>query len=251
MIRGRQSLSTLALAGWLVFAFAGCSEKARDVGGESHFVCASDDDCDEGSVCLPASGSSTRRECRPIRGVDGGGMGGEAQGAVTFKVGVAPGKTCSHTNGQVSIPLNVAGVFSALNCDLTEGCRPDEFVAVDRDRDRGTNVTCSVRSNGGSFDVSLSLAFDGTLTGDPSLQFQANGALSPTGGTLAISEANSVSGGGGSDSACSVTVDANHGRLEAGTTWAKFHCDDFRDPSDISETGCIADGIFLFQKCSR
>jgi hypothetical protein len=251
MDRGRHGLWKLALAGWFVFAFAGCSEKVSGVGGESHFVCETDDDCDADSVCVH-DGSSTRGECRPIRGAGGSGGSGlvaSPQGAVTFKISPTAGRVCSHTNGQLSAPINVAGVIQALACDLNEGCKPDEFVVVDGDR--GTSVACQVRSSGGSFDVSLSLALDGTPTGSESIQFQANGVLSPTGGMMAVTETNTVSAGGGKDDSCSVTVTPNSGRLEAGTVWANFLCENFRDPVDLGETGCTVDGVFLFENCSH
>src|SRR5262245_29063288 len=77
------------------------------------------------------------------------------QGAVSLIVGPPPGKVCSHTNGQISMPMNVAGVLEALNCDLSQGCKPDEYVVVDRDR--GSTVQCSVVPNGGTYTVSARL----------------------------------------------------------------------------------------------
>jgi hypothetical protein len=273
--RGREYVLKAAVGVWFVFAFAACSEKARDVGGESHFVCESDDDCDVDSVCVREHESSPRGECRPMEGVggsggsDGGGAGGSsgaddrgtggiggntsepeavAQGAVAFKVSPTPGKVCSHTNGQLSAPFNVAGVFDALNCDLSAGCRPDEYVVVDRDR--GTAVQCSVAPNGGSYTVSARILVDGSQTGEESLSFGLSGIVGPTGGnSIAVNQQNSVSGGGGIDNNCTVTINAPYGLIKTGAIWGHVRCDDFKNPTDISETGCTLDAVFLFENC--
>jgi hypothetical protein len=170
------------------------------------------------------------------------------QGAVSLKVGVTPGKICSHTNGQISMPLNVAGVIEALNCDLSQGCRPDEYIVVDRDR--GSTVQCTVTPNGSSFNVSARLSVNGTSTGSESLTFGISGLIGPTGGPAAVNQQNSVSMGGGIDEMCTVSITAPRGLIKTGGIWGHVHCEDFRNRSDISETGCTLDAVFLFENCA-
>jgi hypothetical protein len=135
-------------------------------------------------------------------------------------------------------------VYGALTgCNLGSGCKPDEFVVVDRDR--GTNIACSVSPAGGLFNVSISM----NVEGPPSMQFQANGQLMPNGGTLAINETNSEAHGGGSDGACEVSIQPNTGVIAKGKIWAQFQCTMFRDPNDLSDTGCTVRGAFLFENC--
>jgi hypothetical protein len=172
-----------------------------------------------------------------------------AQAAVSVKVGVASGKICSHTNNSISMPMNVAGVVSALTCDLSKGCKPDEYVVVDRDR--ATTVSCSVAPNGGTYSVSARLSFDGTATGDPSLTFGLSGNIGATGGTpVKVNQQNTVSDSTGIDNNCTVSINAPTGLIKAGGIWGSVHCDDFRNPTDISETGCTLDAVFLFENCS-
>jgi hypothetical protein len=172
-----------------------------------------------------------------------------AQGAVSLKVGVTPGKICSHTNGQISMPMNVAGVLESLNCDLSQGCKPDEYVVVNRDR--GTTVTCTVAPNGNNFNVSARLSVDGTSTGDVSLNFGITGNnIGPTGGgPVGVTQLNSVSMGGGKDDACTLSINAPRGLIKKGGVWGSVHCDNFVNPTDISETGCTLDATFLFENC--
>jgi len=140
-------------------------------------------------------------------------------------------------------------VFDALNCDLSVGCSPDEYVVVDRDR--GTTVQCSVAPNGGSYNVSARLLVDGTQTGNESVSFGISGIIGPTGGrSIMVNQQNSVSGGGGIDDTCTVSIVAPHGLIKTGAIWGNVHCEDFRDPTDISETGCTLDAVFLFENCS-
>jgi hypothetical protein len=170
------------------------------------------------------------------------------QAAVSVKVGLTPGKLCSHTNGFISMPLNVAGVFSALSCDLSKGCKPDEFVVVDRDR--GATVSCSVAPNGATYNVSARLNVDGTATGDPSLAFGLSGVIGQTGGTpVSVDQQNTVSMGGGKDSQCTVTIQSPNGLIKPGGIWGSVKCVDFRNPTDISETGCTLEALFLFENC--
>jgi hypothetical protein len=177
-----------------------------------------------------------------------GRRGPMPQGAIEFKSSVAPGMLCSHTHTFISAPSNVAaGVLDALSCDLSTGCKPDQYVVVDRDR--GATVTCLVASNGSDFSVSTRLSVDGTSTGEPSISFQLNGVLSPTGGTATISEQNSIGGGGGNDSMCTVYIQQPRGLVKSGGIWGSFQCENFRNPSDISETGCLLEGYFLFENC--
>jgi hypothetical protein len=183
-------------------------------------------------------------------GTGGQGTGGAqdlpaAQGAVTFKISPSPGQTCRHTNAQLSMPAaQNAGVFGELlGCNLSTGCRPDEFVVVDRDR--GTTIACNVSPVGDNFNVNITM----NVEGSPNMQFQANGQLTKTGGMLAINETNSAAQGGGSDYACLVSIQPNAGVVAKGKIWAQFTCTAFRDPNDLGDTGCTMEGAFLFENC--
>jgi hypothetical protein len=167
------------------------------------------------------------------------------QGAVSLKISPTPGQTCQHTNGQLSAPAaQNAGVFSELlGCDLSQGCKPDEFVVVDRDRN--TDIICNVTPNGDNFTVAIQM----NVASSPSMQFGVNGTINATGGTVSISENNSVAGGGGTDSTCILTIAPNHGVVAKGKIWAQFECTMFRDPNNLGDTGCTVQGAFLFENC--
>jgi hypothetical protein len=139
-------------------------------------------------------------------------------------------------------------VYEALNCDLSAGCKPDEYVVVDGDR--GATVSCTVAPSTEGFTVSARLSYDGTSTGDQSLTFGLSGLLSPTGGMAAVTEQNSVSMGSGTDRACTVTISPPRGLVKSSGIWANVQCDDFRNSTDISETGCSLSGTFLFENCA-
>jgi hypothetical protein len=168
-----------------------------------------------------------------------------ARGAITFQIGPTPGFVCQHTNGRLSFPFADRGGVEAglLACDSTTGCKPDEFVFEDGAPD--ITFGCSVVPNGGNFLVYVNLHVDGS----PNMVFGATGILSPSGGTLSINEANSLARGGGTDSACSLQRPPHMSFLESGRIWARFTCTQFRDPNDLSDTGCTVDGAFLFEGC--
>jgi hypothetical protein len=173
-----------------------------------------------------------------------------AQAAVTFSVSPATGNVCTHTSPQLSLPSRyIASVQAELNCDLSMGCKPDDYVVVDRDR--GSTVTCNVAAAGGNFNVQLDISVDGSATGDLSAQFGLNGAVTPTGGTVSINESNSIGGGGGVDDNCALTITAPHGVIKQGAIWGSFSCSSFRNPADIGDTGCDLEGIFLFENCAH
>jgi hypothetical protein len=136
---------------------------------------------------------------------------------VSLKVGVTPGKICSHTNGLLSMPANGAGVYDALNCDLSIGCKPDEYVVIDRDR--GSSVQCTVAPNGQQYSVSVHLSVDGTSTGTTSLSFGMTGNIGAAGGTPRVTEQNSVSMGGGKDD--SARYDCGTTPLLPGRIWQR------------------------------
>jgi hypothetical protein len=199
------------------------------------------------------TGGSSGRSSGGTSGRSSGGAGGQApppaQAAVTLKVGVAPGKICSHTSPQIAAPaVSVAGVIEELSCDLSQGCKPDEYVVVDRDR--GVTVSCTVAPSGDTFNVSLRLSVDGTSTGSESIAFGLNGVISQFGGTASVNEQNSAAGGGGTDNACKVVITPPRGLVKQGGIWGTVECDNFRDLADISETGCVLSGTFLFENCA-
>ena len=263
MVSSRMSWASAA-----AFLF-GCASGGGE-SGETHFVCAATPDCavhGAGYACVNGicrsgdGGAGTAAGAGAGGSVGGGGSAGVASGgdpgrdpdastirqraAVTFNIGPSPGNLCRHTNGQLSMPAaQNASVFGdLLACTLGSGCKPDEFVV--EDRDRGTTISCMVAPSGSNFTVSATLNVDGS----PSMQFQANGVLSPSGGTLSINESNSEAMGGGSDPACSVQLLPDMSFLESGKIWAQFQCSNFRDPNDLSDTGCTVTGAFLFENC--
>jgi hypothetical protein len=176
-----------------------------------------------------------------------------AQGAITLKVGVTSGKICSHTSPQLSMPADsVASVIQELSCDLSSGCKPDDFVVVDRDR--GATVQCTVAPDGDKWKVAVRLSVDGTATGTESLSFSMASSIpiNPGGDTtpVSVSEQNSEAKGGGTDNSCTLSINSPHGLIKQGGIWGSVHCEDFRDVNDISETGCTLDALFLFENCA-
>ena len=169
------------------------------------------------------------------------------RGAVTLHISPTPGFSCNHTAGQLGFPFaDRAGVEAGLlRCDTTTGCRPDEFVF--EDGADPTHLICSVVPNGGNFLVTVNLL----IAGSPGMSLGLTGTLPPSGGTLSVEETNSLALGGGSDPTCSVQLLPNMSFLEPGKIWARFTCTHFRDPNDLSDTGCTVDGAFLFENCSR
>jgi hypothetical protein len=175
--------------------------------------------------------------------------GSLAQAALTFTSAPAPGQTCSTTNGLLSFPsMYTASVLTELNCDTSMGCQPDQYVVVEADQ--GTSVSCRVVASGDQYDVQLSLSLDGTAQNEPSGTFGVSGVVSKTGGVVLINESNSVAGGGGTQSDCTLTIEpAPHGFISPSEIWASFDCPAFRDPRNIGDTGCEVQGKFLFKNC--
>lgn len=173
-----------------------------------------------------------------------------AQAAVTFTSRPAAGKICDHTNGALSFPSKYnAGVIQELNCDLGTGCSVHDYVVVNGDS--GSSVNCSVVPSGNDYDVQLSLSVDGAAANVPSGILNVSGTVSKTGGTVAIQETNSVAGGGGSQSDCTLTITPTLGAVGPGKIWASFECGAFRDQTDIGETGCDVTGLLLFENCKH
>ncbi|HEX4337388.1 MAG TPA: hypothetical protein VH062_15840 [Polyangiaceae bacterium] len=171
-----------------------------------------------------------------------------AQAALTFATNPSPGLQCTTTNPQLSIPAsNSTGVLQELNCDLSAGCKPDDYVVVDRDR--GANVSCIVAPQGDGYTVSLSLNYDGDAVMAPTISFSVTGTVSATGGMVNISQTNSQFGGG-QDPACTVTIAPPKGVVGKGKIWGNFSCMNFRDTHNIGDTGCNMNGIFLFENCT-
>jgi hypothetical protein len=172
-----------------------------------------------------------------------------AQAAVWLQASPAPGKVCTTTNGKLGIPSKFnASVIQELNCQLGSGCKPDDYVVVDRDT--GSVVTCNVSPSGGNYAVNLSLVVDGSnVMGGVSMNFSLAGTLSPSGGTASINESNSVAVGGGNQVDCTVSITPPTGLVAKGKIWGSFSCENFRDPNNIGDTGCVVTGQFLFENC--
>ena len=169
------------------------------------------------------------------------------------------GGQCSHTQPQLSLPSRYnASVQSELACDLTAGCKPDDYIVVNQDR--GTTVACTVSPSSGNYNVQLSVVVDGSQTNDLSMSFGLNGTLTPMGGMASVNASSSVSGSNAIDPNCTVSIATPQttimmsggppqGVISKGKIWGAFECDAFRDPTDISDTGCQAKGAFLFENC--
>ncbi len=183
-----------------------------------------------------------------------------AQAAVTLSIAPASGKTCNHTQPQLALPSkSTASVEAELACDLAAGCKPDDYIVVNQDR--GTTVACTVSPAGGNFNVQLSVIVDGSATNELSMQFGLNGTLTPMGGMASINSSSSISRSNGIDPSCNVSI-ANpystltnvvgapkQGVVSKGKIWGAFECNAFRNPTDIGDTGCLAQGVFLFENC--
>lgn len=206
---------------------------------------------DGGTGGRTATGGASNGNTTSGGGRNAGGAGGAeppAQAAVTFSVSPAPGKTCTHTNAELSFPSKYnASVQAELACDLSAGCKPDDYIAVDHDR--GTTVACSVVATAGNYDVLLDLSVDGSETNEVSGQFGLSGTVTQAGGTVAVNESNSYANGGGRQSDCTVKIDSPHGIVKPGAIWGSVECSNFRDETDIGDTGCDLQGEFLFENC--
>lgn len=141
-----------------------------------------------------------------------------------------------------------ASVIQELACDLSRGCKPDDYVVVDRDQ--GSTVSCIVAPVGDNFDVRLSLVVDGSAANGVSMNFSVAGTVSNAGGTADITESNSVAQGGGSQADCTLTITPPTGLVAKGKIWASFDCPAFRDPNNIGDTGCDLSGQLLFENCN-
>jgi hypothetical protein len=174
-----------------------------------------------------------------------------AQAAVSLSITPASGQICNHTQPMLSLPSkSSASVIAEIGpgCDLSTGCKPDDYIVVNQDR--GTTVACTVSPSGGNYNVQLSVNVDGSATGDLSMQFVLNGTLMPTGGAgVTVNSSSQYSGSNGIDSNCTVTIAPPHGVIAKGKIWGSFQCNAFRDPTNIGDTGCLAEGYFLFENC--
>jgi hypothetical protein len=113
-------------------------------------------------------------------------------------------------------------------------------------------VTCTVAASAENFNVLLNLKEDDSATGGPAAQFSLVGTISKTGGTVSITESNRFGGNSGSGvgNDCTLTIAPPHGLVAPGKIWGGFDCPNFRNPSDIGDTGCDLQGLLLFENCS-
>lgn len=224
--------------------------------GETHFLCAKTADCTPHASDLVCVEGECQRQPEGDTGTpvatksptpDAAQNDSPAQGAVTVQVTPTAGNTCKYTNGRVGIPSDRnASVVSELFCDPSMGCKPDEYVVQNGQPD--TTLTCRVHPSDGKFDVSAALNVDGSATGTVSMAFQINGTVDASGGTVAVTESNSVAGGGGSDTACTMTITPTSGFIRAGAIWGAVTCSNL---ADGDSTACTLDGQFLFEGCDE
>jgi hypothetical protein len=172
-----------------------------------------------------------------------------AQAALTFSVAPASGKTCSHTTPQLSLPSKYnASVQAELACDLSTGCKPDDYVVVAGSA-RLTTVACSVVAAAGGYDVQLFLSVDGSATNEVSAEFNLNGEVTQTGGTVSVNE-RTTANNGGAESDCTLKINPPSGVVKPGAIWGSIDCPHFGNPTDIGDTGCHLQGEFLFEDCA-
>jgi hypothetical protein len=170
------------------------------------------------------------------------------QAALSFAIDPAPGKVCNETNPTLGFPSQEdANVLAELNCDLSRGCKPDDFVVVAGKQ--GATVACSVSPQGDNFALQLTLDVDGSATNEPSVHFNLAGLSSSTGGMVSIDESNSIAGGGGRQVDCALTISPPFGVVAKGKIWGEFECDAFGNPADLGDTGCDVQGQLLFENC--
>lgn len=184
----------------------------------------------------------------PSGGDRGTGFRLAAQAALSFSITPATGKVCNTTSAMLGFPSDDnANVATELDCDLSMGCKPDDYIVVDGDR--GTTVACTVSPQDANFAVQLNLDVDGSATNKPSVHFGLVGLLSSTGGNVSINESNSIAGGGGMQSNCALLVTPPVGVIAKGKIFGRFECNALRDPADLDETGCDLHGELLFENC--
>jgi hypothetical protein len=132
-----------------------------------------------------------------------------------------------------------------LNCELSQGCRPDKYLLVDGAT--GTSLSCSVQSTGTQFGVYINMQVDASVSGGP-LAFSIAAPLSATGGSAQLSFAGPLFGGRDGDS-CTITIMPDRGQIESGGIWAQFSCRNFRNEADISGDICAVTGAFFVENC--
>jgi hypothetical protein len=161
-----------------------------------------------------------------------------AQGAATMEVSPLAGGGCN-TSRPITVPVDSLPHLTC-NTALGDTCEPAKEVVVDRDD--GNQVECSVVKSGESYTISFSLQNSLlTLSGN-----SAQGAISASGGPVAIYSYNSGSGVAQQSEQCTLMVNA----ISAGSIWASFECPTYGEPSSPSGPRCSAAGIFVFEHCS-
>jgi hypothetical protein len=169
-----------------------------------------------------------------------------AQGAVEITINAESSGACSHASGQATAPQDPPGnpnaVATALSCDLSRGCKPDQYVRVDGDS--GSSVSCTVSPSGDGFGVSVSISDGSRLT------FAASGSVNGSGGTMQISQSGANTNHEGLyDSTCTITIDPNRGLVKKGAIWARFDCPHFAAQNSAGGEQCDAVGSFIFENC--
>jgi len=202
------------------------------------------------ALLCACSSTVEQRSSSATKTGDGGVGGGAnpappARGAVEITIDATAGG-CTHASGQITAPADPPGqpnaVDAALNCDISKGCKPDQFVLVDGDS--GESVSCSVSVAGDGYAVDLAVVSGSRMT------FRASGTVNASGGTMQISEQGANTAGDGLyASACMVTIGPNLGTVKKGAIWARFECPHFAPQNSAAPDQCDAVGTFMFENC--
>jgi hypothetical protein len=174
-------------------------------------------------------------------GVDAGDKAdaGTVKARAAIEITVSPGEgTCNATHGVLAIPQD-ARTHDALACDLSTGCNPGEFVAVDGEP--GTDIRCTITSVGDEYSVRATVSYEQS-------NLAASGTISKTGGTLAMNHFSVVTGTT-LQGECTITIQPNRGAVKPGALWAQFDCPSFIDPGAAGGMSCAAQGMLLFEHC--
>ena len=217
---------------WLVWV-AGCSTSAG-TSGETHFQCSATPECakhGDGLVCV-------KGEC--VEGIGPFPPRNAPPPQAAAYITVAPGSgPCNATHGLLVVPQDQR-VYDALNCNLTTGCSPDEWVAIDGDPE--TLVTCEVSDlSGDEFVIVAHVSYAGDY-------LNIAGTINTLGGE-ALMKHYYRNSGTELEGRCSLTIAANQGAVAAGRVWVQFACPVFNDPTSRGGMECSAEGAFLFERC--
>lgn len=143
-----------------------------------------------------------------------------------------PGTACSADGLPYSLPSGSQAV-DAIRRNGGQGDDGEIYRVVDGDKD--VDVSCTVKDGD-------TITLEGTIDKKHSVSFSVRGNISPTGGTVNISELDNNRVGRLSGEC---TVETEY--VAAGAIWAHFTCPAFSAGTDQ----CQARGTFVFENCKK